>query len=432
MDKNKVVKITVEKLMNYEEMKALMENPANSRSALGEVIPWDHRSLCAGLPGISLVFSQLLDEAEDDRMENVAKDFISKAVEQCNRDGYPDLSLHNGMAGLGLAITSLAKKTGGYENALKTINGTIADNSKGLIARVDAKAIIGYDIISGLAGITSYLLLHLDDDVVYHTAEEFVDALINFTIGDSKTGGWLVPPQYLFSDDERTRFPHGAYNSGYAHGIAGVLGVLAKAYKKGIKRPGQTEAIKLIMDYYEKFKILEDDRFIWKGQLSSEEYDTVMAGKANPGEGDFFRRDAWCYGAPGICYGLLQATDVVTDADIRRMAMDNMKKAIQKRDANFSPSFCHGYSGLLQIAKASQNVVGQNFLQEECDVLERLILDTFDKRLPFGFCDHEYSPELKDFRDYHEPGLLNGSTGIVLALQDDGSGRGVYQSAFGL
>ena len=36
-------------------------------------------------------------------------------------------------------------------------------------------------------------------------------------------------------------YPNGAYNSGYAHGIAGVLGLLAKAYKKGIKRPGQME-----------------------------------------------------------------------------------------------------------------------------------------------------------------------------------------------
>ena len=432
MDKKEVVKITVEKLMNYEEMKALMEDPANSRSALGEVIPWDRRSLCAGLPGISLVFSQLLDKADDDRLEKVAKDYLSKAVAQCNSEGCPDQSLHSGMAGLGLAITSLAQKTGGYEKALQTINGTIAGNSKDLIARVDAKAIVGYDVISGLSGITSYLLLHLEDDVVYHTAEEFVDALIRFTLGDSETGGWLVPPKYLFSDDERIMYPNGAYNSGYAHGIAGVLGLLAKAYKKGIKRPGQMEAIKLIMDYYEKFKIIEDNRFIWKGQLSAEEYEAVRAGKVNPGEGDFFRRDAWCYGAPGICYGLLLATDVVPDAKMRRMAMDNMKKAIQKRDAIFAPSFCHGYSGLLQIAKVSQNVVGQNFLQEECDVLEKLILDTFDKKLPFGFCDHEYSIELEDFKDYHEPGLLNGSAGIVLALQDDGRGRGVYQSAFGL
>ncbi|MCR5640689.1 MAG: lanthionine synthetase C family protein [Lachnospiraceae bacterium] len=433
MNKRDVIATTVEKLKNYEQMKQVMMDPANSRTALGNVIPWDTTSLCAGLPGISLAFSQLIGtDTGVEGLEETAKSHLGRAVELFNQNGSSDCSLHSGLAGLGLGITSLAKKTGGYEQVLGTIHQAIAAHADDLIAAVDAKAIIGYDIISGLSGIAGYLLLHTEDDTVYHTLEAFVDALIRFSLGDEGRYGWLVPPHFLFSDLEREQFPRGAFNSGYAHGIAGVLGLLAKACKRGIVRPGQMDAIKRIMEYYDRFKIFEDDRYIWKGQMGIEELEAIDAGAENPVDGDFFRRDAWCYGAPGICYGLLQATDVVADGKTRQMAMETMKKALQHRDAIYSPTYCHGYAGLLQIAKASQRLVEHNFLQEECDTLEQMILDSYDATLHFGFCDHEFSSDQKEFVDYHEPGLLCGSTGIVLALQDDGKKRAVYQSAFGL
>lgn len=427
---------TCEKLQDFDGMEATMQNPSNKRVILGQEVSWEKKSLCAGLPGISMAFSQLLtkDESREDLVQ-AANRYLGKAVELFNQEGILDFGLHNGLAGLGLGITSLARITGGYQNVLSTINGALVDYAPQLIRFVQEKAIVGYDVISGAVGIVNYLFWHMEDDKVAETVQNLIDALIHMCepLEDGTVKyGWVVPPMYMFSDEEREKYPHGAFNSGYAHGIAGVLGLFAKAYLSGICIPGQREAMERIIDYYMVYRFEEHGRYIWKGQMGLDEYFSIKSGKTEPGNGDFFRRDAWCYGAPGICYGLLLASEALGDCELRKMAMENMKSSLQIRDAIYAPTFCHGYAGLLQLAKVAERQAGEEFLREEKTELERLITIAYHPDAPFGFMDREYDTLSGTLRDYHEPGLLCGSTGIILALLDDGCQESVYQSAFGL
>ncbi|KUL38833.1 hypothetical protein ADL22_16320 [Streptomyces sp. NRRL F-4489] len=146
---------------------------------------------------------------------------------------------------------------------------------------------------------------------------------------------------------------HGRVNTGMGHGVAGLLTALATAVRHGEDRGGPEVAAALgRASGWLRRQSFTDARSIrsWDGAGPA----------AAPPEGAR-RRQAWCYGAPGVSWALWEAADAQPDAAAREFAID----AFAGLAAGYHEEFhlfgdhpgdrlglCHGAAGVLAVADA--------------------------------------------------------------------------------
>jgi len=149
--------------------------------------------------------------------------------------------------------------------------------------------------------------------------------------------------------DQRSAFNIGRVNTGLGHGMAGVASALAHALR-GSGYESARPALRRICDWLVAQTYTDDIGLItWPpvGGLDQESFGTR-------------RRQAWCYGTPGVSWTLWEAADPLADDAIRELAEDAMTSFIAvfdeslhlDRDAGENLAVCHGAAGILAIADA--------------------------------------------------------------------------------
>ncbi len=259
-----------------------------------------------------------------------------------------------------------------------------------------------YDAINGLAGIGRVLLAALSAG--YDTAEsgllaalETLTAMIDTQHG-RRPGWWLPAGEH---SSAVTVHPSGAATTGMAHGIAGPISLLATAHAAGYSVAGQRAALQRAARWLLRWRT--DAAHSWAPYVTGDELDSDTAA---PIAG---RRDAWCYGAPGIGRALILAGRALADPRLIT-AGEAAIASLSDRPADLwdveGPTLCHGYAGVLQSATTSQGGTG--------DSAAAAVAEAFNPRLTFTFrhLDNDVPSD--------EPGLLTGSAGVALALADHG------------
>ncbi|MGH3869596.1 MAG: lanthionine synthetase C family protein [Pseudonocardiaceae bacterium] len=256
-----------------------------------------------------------------------------------------------------------------------------------------------YDAINGLAGIGRVLLAALTAG--YDTAESgLLTALRTLTaMIDTQYGrrpGWWLP-----DGEHSTVDPSGAATTGMAHGIAGPVSLLATAHAAGWSVAGQRAALQSAAHWLLRWRT--GAAHTWAPCVTGDELDSDTA---QPSAG---RRDAWCYGAPGVGRALILAGSALADPQLTT-AGDAAIASLSDRPADLwdveGPTLCHGYAGVLQSATTRQGGTG--------DSAATAVTNAFNPRLTFAF-RHFHNGLPSD-----EPGLLTGSAGVALALADHG------------
>jgi hypothetical protein len=98
----------------------------------------------------------------------------------------------------------------------------------------------------------------------------------------------------------------------------------------------------------------------------------------------------------------------------RELAIEAMNAVYRRPEAVRqidSPTFCHGLAGLLEITTRFFNDSGLELFQQAACGLTRQLLQSFDSDSAFGFRSVE-----PDLVKVDQPGLLDGSAGVALAL----------------
>lgn len=259
-----------------------------------------------------------------------------------------------------------------------------------------------YDAINGVAGIGRVLLAALSAG--YDTAEpgllaalETLTAMIDTQHG-RRPGWWLPAGEH---SSAVTVHPSGAATTGMAHGIAGPLSLLATAHAAGYSVAGQRAALQRAAHWLLRWRT--DAAHSWAPYVTGDELDS---GTAAPIAG---RRDAWCYGAPGIGRALILAGRALADPRLIT-AGEAAIASLSDRPADLwdveGPTVCHGYAGVLQSVTTSQGGTA--------DSAAAAVAKAFNPRLTFTF------HHLDNGVPSDEPGLLTGSAGVALALADHG------------
>lgn len=257
-----------------------------------------------------------------------------------------------------------------------------------------------YDVVSGLSGVGRVLLTA---GVSGHTLAEpgLLAALKTLTTmihtrQHNRPGWWLPADRH---PPGVSLHPSGAATTGMAHGIAGPLALLSAAHAAGWNVPGQAAAIKEAAQWLLRW---HDHRTCsWPPHITGDELDS---GTADPAPG---RRDAWCYGTPGISRALTLAGRAINDAPLAQAGEAAIASLAARRAQCWDvegPTLCHGAAGVLQ--SAAETGAATRYRAAAA------VTAAYDPQQKFAF-QHVHDNVTSDM-----PGLLTGAAGVALALAD--------------
>jgi hypothetical protein len=306
-------------------------------------------------------------------------------------------SLYSGLTGVGWAIAHLRPRWPGSDD-----EDDLAEIDEVLFDHLDQSPWRGeYDLIEGLVGFGVYALERLPQPIAITCLERVVDRLAGTAERQGEGTTWWTDPAWL-SAETHAEFPRGYYNLGLAHGVPGVIGLLGQVCAAGVAG--------------DKARPLLDGAVRWL--LDNDGRDS-FANWVVPGAAGNKARLAWCYGDPGIAAALLGAARCVAEPAWEAAALAIARRATQRpfdqsgvRDAGL----CHGSAGLAHLFNRMFQATGEPWLGEAARVwFER----TLSMRRPGrGIGGYEtWQPDAAGSPAWPpDPGLLNGSTGIALAL----------------
>lgn len=352
-------------------------------------------TLSTGLPGIILMLAELKNKDNSKIYQKKIDNYIEYIVSKLSTYGLLTGSLYSGAAGIALSILHLREDDEKYKNLLDSLNRYIEYFVREKIEGFNLENITppDYDVIEGLSGILSYLLL-INDEQYDDLKILIINFLSNLTKENKGLISLYIKSENQMSQSESEMYPLGCLNMGLAHGLAGVGCILAYAHIKGYSNEASLSALQKIIFIYEKFELERKKQFLWKDGLVADELKKEKVIR----EASFIR-DAWCYGGPGISLlylygGLALDNDYFVDK-----AEKILESAMQRKLGIDSYMICHGYSGLIEI----------------CSLFKRLLnTKKFDSYMEEFNVNSEQI--LEEYGDESGTGFLEGISGCILVL----------------
>lgn len=239
-------------------------------------------------------------------------------------------TLYSGFFGIGWVVAHLTREL--FEG-----DADAASEVDEALRRVlaESNGCAPFELIGGLAGYGTYLVERLPDPRAAELLEQLVHKL---TISRDPSGVWFSDPAWL-PEWQRELMPRGYHNLGVAHGIPGVIGFLASAWREGFRDP--------------RMPRLAEDAIRW-----------LLAQRRNSLEGSVFpsqippdgeprpTRTAWCYGDLGIAAVLLSAAQSFARDDWRDEAMSIARIAARRpfeETKTADVGLCHGATGIAHL-----------------------------------------------------------------------------------
>lgn len=351
---------------------------------------WSAASLGFGGAGIALLGHELGDV-------RTGHDLLRQGAAQLGATTSP--GLFDGDAGYGLVV-SLAGGPGAYRTLRAQLDSRLLPAITRAVKEIGpgpAESTRPYDLVSGLAGYGAYLRTGFADD-----RDAAVDAVS--TECDRLFGA--ERPNLVVAVEPEAGFPAGVtgyLDCGMAHGLAGLIAMRA------VTGVGGVDNLERATEWLAAQHFRADGTIRWPRRILLDDAGAAV-GTTPPGTG-------WCYGTAGIARALWLSAVATGRRDHRALALEAFD-AVTAEPPPESPTLCHGLAGLLMIALEFAHDTGSGAAKAFCHRLTDLIIDRYEPQSVVGFRDREPDGALVE-----NPGLLNGSTGVALALSAALSGR---------
>ena len=412
-DKARAEKIAIdiaERLSDPHVVHAMAQRAA-SQSKLKRAIPWFAPSLAQGDCGLAVMMAAFDAAYPSGGWDHVGKLYLENAARSINEHKAVGASLFSGIAGVALAAHCLSRGGVRYRKLQAALEIPVLRAAAQLTALVRSKkslSVATFDAISGLSGIGAYLLARAPHSAAAeHALADISDALAVMVLADSQPPRWYTPPEH--TGDDFASYPLGNLNLGLAHGIAGVLALLALSTIGHSGTPKTNDAVAAVIAIFERHRIEDQWGIQWPAALPL----TDAAGNTGPAPAT---RCAWCYGVPGIARAVWLGGKAVGSDAAKALAVEAMagvfRRPVRARIID-SPTFCHGISGLLAIARCFEDDGCAEPFGLQIDLLVTQLLDLFEPQSPLGYRSIEIADNRVD-----QPGLLDGAAGVALVLLD--------------
>ncbi|WP_042366859.1 lanthionine synthetase C family protein [Streptacidiphilus neutrinimicus] len=334
----------------------------------------------------------------------------------------PDSHPFYGVPALAHAVARAADhKPSAYQGTLARMDGQIqADVQRRLDAahrRIDAgrlPQLAEFDAIRGLVGYGAYLLhrapLSLTLTKVLHYCTRLTEPV---TVNGEDLPGWWTDSGPAGRPDPR--FPGGHGNTGMAHGISGVLALLALAKRHGYTVSGHHAALRRILAWLDRWREDDPSGATWPYWVTRAE---PREGRPQPSAP---RRPSWCYGTAGHARAQQLAALALRDTRRQIHAETTLTAALlpdsDQLKATTDHGLCHGFAGLAHIADRAA-VDARPLTARQLRAAIPALLD--------AVCPPEADPAAVANALVHDetagPGFLNGAAGVALALTEAASG----------
>jgi hypothetical protein len=259
-----------------------------------------------------------------------------------------------------------------------------------------------FDLVDGLVGIGVYALDRLPRTDATRCLEHVVRHLDALAETDRDGFSWSTRIETVPEAMRAEHVPH--RNLGLAHGVPGVITLLAAAQTLGLAPRG--------------------------GALLDRAVDWLLAQRLPPGSPSCFAamvgpdvvphpaRSAWCYGDPGVAVALLLAAHCVGRERWHTAALEIALCAARRPMAEagvVDASLCHGAGGLVRIFHRLHELSGN---PELADATRRWVVRTLELRVPGeGVAGYRaYDRYRRRIEAELEAGVLSGAGGVALAL----------------
>jgi hypothetical protein len=262
-----------------------------------------------------------------------------------------------------------------------------------------------YDLISGLVGIAVPVLQRIADGKLSPSSEPLarnvLDQLERLAQPMDHGLAWHTPPE-LLPPWQRLQAPEGYNNLGLAHGIPGVIAILARYLTAGVDVPRARLLLDGAVDYLRSVAAPE----------AGNRYTAWIP--ARPGG---ICRVAWCYGDLGVAVALLSAAAATGRDDWRRDALElahGMAARPFESSQVIDAGLCHGAAGVAHLFNRLAQATGDPAFAKAADAW---FDHTLAIRRPDGLAGFPRAL-YNDGNPAWEPSadLLNGAIGVALAL----------------
>jgi lantibiotic biosynthesis protein len=358
-------------------------------------------SLAGGDAGFALLYTYLNQALPGRDYDETAMERLERAIELTSEiQTFP--SLYSGFSGVAWTLEHLRGRL--FEDSEEEDPGD--DVASALVEHLSLSPWRGdYDLISGLVGYGIYALERMPRPGGRECLERVVARLAETVERLPRGITWRTTPDLMIQRD-RDLHPEGNYNLGLAHGVPGVIGLLALAQAAGVE-----------------CRDLLDGAVAW-----------LLSCKLPADAGSFFAynedpapsqteirssRLAWCYGDLGIAASLLVAARALGEEGWQRQALEIARSAAQRTQETsgiVDAGICHGAAGAAHIFNRLYQETGDPILREAALTWFDRSLDSFRQGEGYGGY-LMYIPDETTALDWRkDPGFLTGSAGVGLAL----------------
>jgi class I lanthipeptide synthase len=287
--------------------------------------------------------------------DELAETCIDRAIERVAREASP-LRLYDGLVGVAWVVAHL----GGDGDA------AIDDAVRDAVSRATPES--PFELLYGLAGLGAYLVERRASGIELLVAR-LADAVLR------------PRPASELGDGLRARFRGGFHDLGIAHGITGVIAVLAQAQAAGLAPPSAAQLVTRAV--------------VWLRAWRDERGRDQFPGLVSP-EGDAFPpRFGWCSGDLGVALALFRAGQAFARPAWCGDAIAIALRATDRTPAESDSTLCHGSACVALLFHRFHHATGEpRFLAAAAR--------WYEHAMTFGELDGV--------------GLLGGSLGLALAL----------------
>jgi lantibiotic biosynthesis protein len=375
--------------------------PAHSPETTGDATNF---TLANGMAGIGTFFTYCFLSLKDEEYAERAGAYLDLALDAVENAPMPT-SLFTGLSGV-CWLTDHARKSG---------VGEIPDD---LLDRIDLLLIKSlnpakwgghYDLISGLVGMGIYALHRLPRKSAQRHLWQIVHKLDSWSEETSSGVTWHTPGRLLHRTRQRDA-PEGLYDLGLAHGVSGVISLLAQVVRSGIEAELAETLLRGAV------------RWVFLQNLSADKaaiFPTLIIPGHPPMDGTL----AWCYGDLGVAVALFHAGRALGESEWERAALQTVHHAAEQSEealkTRTSAAFCHGHVGIAHIFNRFFQATGDNTCRDAARWwFQKSIEDQKnDGEGIAGFISSIPDPENTEINTWpNNPSLLNGAAGIAAAL----------------
>lgn len=398
-------------MLNRHPWRPILTGPVRAaaeaavQSVVADLTAQPHSALAMHeLCDVALLHAYLGQTTSNDEWQDRAVDCANAALDVLTTTDNRSAFLYGGVVGVGWAVNHVQPLCGRDDGAPDDDEDDAARAIDTFVSRrLERRPWTGqYDLISGLVGVGVYCLERLPRASARTSLELVVEHLAERSEEADGEVTWYTPPGDV-PNWQRDAFQAGYYNLGVAHGVPGVIGLLAQIAARGIALPVSTRLLEGAVTW-----------LLARGHNGGPpRFGTLYV----PGRDLRAGRLGWCYSDLGIAAVLHQAGVTMQRDEWTSYAaalMLDCTKWPSSTDGIRDAGLCHGAAGVAHLFNRVYQVSGE---PDYADIAAEWFAHALRFRAPGQGPGGFYAWRAdRDPHTYADPGLLGGSAGIALAF----------------